>query len=66
VIELIIINKGNIVADDKLSNLQKSDNELSMVMVTFKESVDAEILNNLFNVQEVEAIQKLPGEAADS
>src|SRR5205809_3006994 len=28
---VIIINKGNIVADDKLSNLQKTDSELSMV-----------------------------------
>ena len=60
---VIIINKGNIVADDKLSNLQKSDNELSMVMVTFKESVDAEILSNLFDVQEVVAIKKQLGES---
>ena len=56
---VIIINKGNIVADDKLSNLQKGDNDLSVVMVAFKEYVNPELLNTLENVSRVEQIQNL-------
>lgn len=47
---VIIINKGNIVADDQLSNLQKGSNELSIVVVAFKERVNPELLNSLDNV----------------
>lgn len=47
---VIIINKGNIVADDKLGNLQKQDKGLSVVMVTFKEKIDPAMLKNLENV----------------
>lgn len=43
---VIIINKGNIVADDQLSNLQQATSG-SSVHVTFKEALDEELLKNL-------------------
>jgi len=43
---VIIINKGNIVADDQLSNLQQA-NSGSSVHVTFKEALDEDRLKNL-------------------
>lgn len=43
---VIIINKGNIVADDQLSNLQQAASG-SSVHVTFKEALDEERLKNL-------------------
>lgn len=43
---VIIINKGNIVADDQLSNLQQATSG-SSVHVTFKEALDEERLKNL-------------------
>ena len=44
---VIIINKGNIVADDRLSNLQKTNGSQQKVMVEFKENVQEEWLQNL-------------------
>ena len=41
---VIIINKGDIVADDKLTSLQKGDSDQSVVIVSFKESIAQEIL----------------------
>jgi ABC-2 type transport system ATP-binding protein len=55
---VIIINKGIIVADDMLSNLQNADNDLSTVMVTFKERVELTQLNELTNVTSTEQINK--------
>src|ERR1700761_1824971 len=43
---VIIINKGTIVADDKLSNLQKGTTDKHIVIVQFKENVDIKILQN--------------------
>ena len=43
---VIIINKGNIVADDKLSNLQKTSNS-NIVKVGFKESLEPQLLEGL-------------------
>lgn len=43
---VIIINKGNIVADDQLSNLQQASSG-SSVHVTFKEALDEARLKNL-------------------
>jgi ABC-2 type transport system ATP-binding protein len=62
---VIIINKGNIVADDKLSNLQKVEADLSNLFVSFKERVDPEILKILGDVTGVEQIQNL-SESKDS
>ncbi len=44
---VIIINKGNIVADDSLVNLQKKSDGTNTVDVSFKENVMAETLKSL-------------------
>ena len=44
---VIIINKGVLVADDKLSNLQKGSKDNPAVVVVFKEAVDQQILSQL-------------------
>ena len=53
---VIIINKGNIVADDQLSNLQKTNKNSHAVLVQFKEKINKNILENL---REVNALQHL-------
>ncbi|MEO8174098.1 MAG: ATP-binding cassette domain-containing protein, partial [Sediminibacterium sp.] len=50
---VIIINKGNIVADDQLSNLQKQNGTLQLVTVEFKEKVEIELLMALPGVHKV-------------
>ena len=52
---VIIINKGRIVADDKLSNLQKAS-KASIVRVQFKEALEAEWLKRLGGVASVNKI----------
>ena len=55
---VIIINHGNIVADDLLSNLQKANAGQQRVNVEFKESVnieDLKILNDVTSVKQVSA-----------
>lgn len=47
---VIIINRGNIVADDKLVNLQKSHASQHQVAVEFKENIAAAELQSLSNV----------------
>ena len=54
---VIIINKGEIVADDKLSNLQKTDKEKHVVIVNFKESVERSLLESINDVESVEQLQ---------
>lgn len=49
---VIIINKGVIVADDKLSNLQKQTTT-TIIRVQFKEALEAEWLNRLPSVKAV-------------
>jgi gliding motility-associated transport system ATP-binding protein len=51
---IIIINKGNIVADDTLSNLQLANNAYHIVVVQFSEKIDKEILLSLDEVQKIE------------
>lgn len=53
---VIIINKGKIVADDKLSNLQSTNKNSHVVLVQFKENLDESFLRRL---QQVEAVQQL-------
>jgi ABC-2 type transport system ATP-binding protein len=50
---VIIINKGNIVADDTLQNLQSSNKNSHIVIVQFGKNVDINLLNNLESVQKV-------------
>ena len=54
---VIIINKGRIVADDKLSNLQKGNKDRHVVVVQFKETVDKSLLKKLNDVSIVEESQ---------
>jgi ABC-2 type transport system ATP-binding protein len=51
---VIIINKGEIVADDKLSNLQKTSKDKHAVVVKFKEPVDKTLLEKINDVLMVE------------
>jgi ABC-2 type transport system ATP-binding protein len=44
---VIIINKGNIVADDSLQNLQKNSGQQQFVSVSFQEEVSKGLLENL-------------------
>jgi ABC-2 type transport system ATP-binding protein len=53
---VIIINKGNIVADDSLSNLQKGSSDKHIVLVEFKEAVNIETLRSLNDVITVEQL----------
>lgn len=53
---VIIINKGNIVADDKLSKLQENNNS-NKVLVKFKENVDAAFLRRLTSVSAVNKME---------
>ncbi|HEX4373758.1 MAG TPA: gliding motility-associated ABC transporter ATP-binding subunit GldA [Puia sp.] len=53
---VIIINKGKIVADDKLSNLQNTNKNSHVVLVQFKENLDESFLRRL---KQVEGVQQL-------
>ena len=53
---VIIINKGQIVADDKLSNLKKGNEHNHVVIVEFKESVDKHLLENIKDVSSIESV----------
>lgn len=54
---VIIINKGEIVADDKLSNLQKGNQEIHTVSVEFKEKVTLEMLSLLTDVNQIHHVK---------
>jgi len=54
---VIIINKGEIVADDKLVNLQRSDDRQQSVIVEFNEAVSTDWLESLVGVSGVKNIQ---------
>jgi len=51
---VIIIDKGEIVADDKLSNLKKGNIDNHVVMVQFKEFVDKHLLEQIKEVSGIE------------
>ena len=54
---VIIINKGKIVADDTLSNLQKEQTGDHFVIVEFTEEIDKALLKNLKDVAGIEQPQ---------
>ncbi len=54
---VIIINKGKIVADDTLSNLQKANKGDHFVIASFKETIAADLLKNLKDVTAVEQLE---------
>ena len=51
---IIIINQGNIVADNTISNLRSSGNSSHIVIVQFAEKIDINILTSITGVQKVE------------
>ncbi len=51
---VVIINKGNIVADDTLNNLQSSMNAHHIIIVQFLQKINNEILSQLEDVQKIE------------
>lgn len=51
---VIIINKGTIVADDTLLNLQLANKAYHVVMVQFSEKINMELLSNLDGVQKID------------
>lgn len=60
---VIIINKGHIVADDSIKNLQRSSSGKQYVTVEFKETIDIEILKKLTAAIDVKYIQQSPKES---
>jgi ABC-2 type transport system ATP-binding protein len=50
---VIIINKGELVADDTVSNLRKINPDKHVVIVQFNEAVDKSLLEKLIDVLEV-------------
>ena len=53
---VIIINKGELVADDKLSNLRQHSSSSNTVKVSFKESIDKSWLDQLPSANSVNKI----------
>jgi ABC-2 type transport system ATP-binding protein len=51
---VIIINKGKIVADDTLANLQSANKSSHIIFVEFGKEADTELLKNMPTVQKVE------------
>ena len=51
---VIIINKGNIVADDSLANLQNNKEDTVIVSVIFNETTDIQVLENLEFVNNIQ------------
>jgi ABC-2 type transport system ATP-binding protein len=51
---IIIINKGKIVADDTLTNLQSTNKNVHVVIVEFAGKIDIDLLRNLAGVEHVE------------
>ena len=54
---VIIINKGKIVADDSLANLQKEKTKGHFVFVEFKEGIPAGLLQSIIGVSNIEQLQ---------
>lgn len=52
---VIIINKGQIVADDKLTNLQAANSSIQTIIVSFKENIDENMLKKLQGVKSIYA-----------
>ena len=63
---VIIIDKGNLVANDTLSNLQKTTNGNTVVIVSFKETLDPQLLQVLINEQKAEKITAITDQSSGS
>jgi ABC-2 type transport system ATP-binding protein len=61
---VIIINKGEIVADDKLATLQKRNSDKHIVIVNFKGHVEHAALEKIKQAESIEQIETTnPGES---
>lgn len=54
---VVIINKGNLVADNKLSQLRKTNQELHNILVQFKEAIDISLLQNFSDKDQISEAQ---------
>ncbi len=54
---VVIINKGNIVADDSLSNLKLLNNAQHIVIVEFTESINPHIFSTIDGIEKFEQIK---------
>ncbi len=54
---VIIINKGKIVADDTVTNLQNTNKNSHVVLVQFKENVDPGLINTLKDIVSAEQLE---------
>jgi ABC-2 type transport system ATP-binding protein len=54
---VIIINKGQLVADDQLSNLQKNKTDSHIVLVQFNETIDKQLLDQLKQAGTIKAVE---------
>jgi ABC-2 type transport system ATP-binding protein len=54
---VIIINKGNLVANDKLSSLQKKDQTMQVVIVQLDKAINKSIFSAIPGVSNVEELQ---------
>jgi ABC-2 type transport system ATP-binding protein len=54
---VIIINKGELVADDTLSKLRSGNKEKHLVAVQFKEDIDVQLLKNLSAAQTIHKLE---------
>jgi ABC-2 type transport system ATP-binding protein len=54
---VIIIHKGEIVANDKLSNLQKRNEDKHIVLVNLKEPVDKALFDRINDADSIEQLQ---------
>lgn len=53
---VIIIDKGQLVADDKLSNLQSKSKGKQVVIVQFKENIDKHLLEQIKEISDIEQL----------
>lgn len=60
---VIIINKGQLVADDSLQNLRKAGTDQQQVVVQFRETVEEEVIRSMADVSEVTRLTRGEGSA---
>jgi ABC-2 type transport system ATP-binding protein len=53
---VIIINKGNLVANDSLTNLQSTNKDSRVIIVQFGKNTDIQLLKNLSDVESVDEV----------
>jgi ABC-2 type transport system ATP-binding protein len=53
---VIIINKGNLVANDSLTNLQSANKDSRVIIVQFGKNTDIQLLKNLSHVESVDEV----------